>query len=156
MMKNLKTWSILMLVGFGILLVACGENKNAAAAEADEPATEEVATEETETTAVTADDAETPLAPDTSEGEVWTAIGGTYPYSDGTNSILVDSGIDGYPCLTINDEEYDATIDEETGLITATDEDGKVVFEGYMYDGACVLKGVLNGKSVRLNGMFGL
>ena len=156
MKKNMKTWSIMMLAGFGMLLVACGENKNTAASETDEPAAEEVATDETAAEEVATDETKTPLAPDASEGEVWTAIGGTYPYSDGTNMILVDSGLDGYPCLTINDEEYEATIDEETGLITATDEDGKVVFEGYMYNGACVLKGVLNGKTVRLDGMFGL
>ena len=96
------------------------------------------------------------MEPDAKEGEVWAHISGTYPYSDGTNNIMVSANPGDDVTLDINDVTYPATINSETGLITAKDKQGKVIFEGYMYDGAAVLKGRLNGNPVRLEGMFGL
>jgi hypothetical protein len=93
--------------------------------------------------------------PDENEGEVWTSIGGTYPYSCGDTSIIVTS-LGRENSVNIDGEDYEATIDAETGRINAVDANGKLVFSGFMYNGAAVLKGNLRGDTIRLEGMFGL
>ena len=123
-------------------VVADGETNTAAAVVVDEEIAEPVN--------------EPALEPDANEGEIWIQISGTYPYSDGTNNIMVSANPGDEITLDINDVTYPATINSETGLITAKDKQGKVIFEGYMYNGAAVLKGRLNGNPVRLEGMFGL
>ena len=93
--------------------------------------------------------------PDENEGEVWADIGGTYPYSRGDTVIIVTS-LGRESSVNINGEDFKAAIDAVTGRINAMDDDGKLVFSGFMYNGATVLKGNLRGDSIRFEGMIEL
>ena len=92
--------------------------------------------------------------------EVWTHIGGTYNFSNQETYIIIDhlqgesKAIIGKPDYS-ESYEYPCTVNEKTGLITISDNDGKTIFTGKMYKGGNQLKGVLHGKKVVLEGMCG-
>ena len=107
------------------------------------------------------EDEERPMTPEEREAyenEVWTALGGTYMFSDGETMAVLDVVIedDTRAKLTIGDEEFYATIDENTGLILAFDDENHQIFDGFVYAGGNLLKGELRGKPVRYDGMGGL
>ena len=97
------------------------------------------------------------------DGAVWPYLGGTYPFSDGTTNVIVETELGSETALTINfftddsdeGDKYEGEHDE-TGRIRAYDDDGRLVFEGYMYQGGNMLKGTYKGKSVKYDGMGGL
>ena len=86
------------------------------------------------------------------EEEVWTTFGGTYFFWSDGGSIVLD-----FPLMdevrpvkfTYGDDEYEATVNEETGLIIATDDDGNEVFRGAVYAGGNLLKGTYKGEEVK-------
>ena len=94
--------------------------------------------------------------------QVWTHISGTYNFSNGDIYMMVNNMHDERSTVTVGkadyseSNEYQGTVDEKTGLITAYDEEGKVVFIGKMYRGGNQLRGTLNGKKVVLEGLCGL
>lgn len=91
--------------------------------------------------------------PDENEGEVWTDIGGIYKYCGGDTEIIVTS-LGRESIVNIGGKDFKAAIDVVTGRINATDADGNLVFSGFMYQGAEVLKGNLRGDSIRLEGVI--
>ncbi len=99
-------------------------------------------------------------ASDAYENEVWPHLSGTYSFGDANGGIVVlDVGINedkGTNFLRVGEREYSATIDPKTALITAFDENGKKVFEGYATKGGNMLKGTLFGKKVKFEGLCGL
>ena len=99
-------------------------------------------------------------ASDAYENEVWPHLGGTYSFGDANGGMVVlDVGInedEGTNFLCVGEGKYSATIDPETALITAFDENGKKVFEGYVTKGGNMLKGTLFGKKVKFEGLCGL
>lgn len=99
------------------------------------------------------------------EGEVWPHLGGTYAFGDGDgHNVIVDVDLDDCQneeevlrcTLTIADEAFAGTIDTHTGCITCRDNNGNEVFQGYMFNGGNLLRGCLNGKPVRYEGLCGL
>ena len=58
--------------------------------------------------------------------------------------------------LYVGEGKYSATIDPKTALVTAFDENGKKVFEGYVTKGGNMLRGTLFGKKVKFEGLCGL
>lgn len=94
--------------------------------------------------------------------QVWTHISGFYTFSNGEHSIGIDylnGEFKGYingPGYEDNEDGFDGSVDEKTGLITIVDEQGKVIFTGKMYRGGNQLKGELNGKPITLEGLCGL
>lgn len=97
----------------------------------------------------------------TAKEQVWTHISGFYTFSNGEYSIGIDyfdGEFKGYingPGFE-NEEGYDGSVDEKTGLITIVDEQVKVIFTGKMYRGGNQLRGELNGKPITLEGLCGL
>lgn len=93
--------------------------------------------------------------------KVWTAISGTYNFTNKTYTIIVDY-LDGEFKAYINGPGYEDTgafggsVDEKTGLITIVDNDNRVIFTGKMYRGGNQLRGKLNGKPITLEGLCGL
>lgn len=93
--------------------------------------------------------------------QVWTAISGFYTFGNEEYRMGIDyfdGEFKGYingPGFE-NEEEYDGSVDEKTGLITIVDEQGKVIFTGKMYRGGNQLRGELNGKPITLEGLCGL
>ena len=99
------------------------------------------------------------------ENEVWPYLGGTYAFGDGDgHNVIVDVDLDDCQneeevlrcTLTIADEAFAGTIDTHTGCITCRDNNGNEVFQGYMFNGGNLLRGCLNGKPVRYEGLCGL
>ena len=97
---------------------------------------------------------------DAYENEVWPHLGGTYSFGDADGGMVVlDVGInedEGTNFLYVGEGKYSATIDPKTALVTAFDENGKKVFEGYVTKGGNMLRGTLFGKKVKFEGLCGL
>lgn len=90
--------------------------------------------------------------PDPAMGEVWTAIGGDYPFCGEDGCVRVSS--DGV--MSIYGEDYEALIDDVTGEIQAFDAAHRLIFSGYMYAGGNMLAGNLGNDVVVLSGMGGM
>lgn len=94
--------------------------------------------------------------------EVWTHISGSYNFSNGDIYMMIYNMPGESSKATVGKSdysestEYECTVNEKTGLITAYDDQGKVIFTGKMYRGGNQLRGTLNGKKVVLEGMCGL
>ena len=92
--------------------------------------------------------------------EVWTAISGTYSFTNNEFTIMIEYFHDEFRAY-INgpgyedDGAFDGSVDEKTGLITIVDDDNKVIFTGKMYRGGNQLRGELNGNAITLEGMCG-
>ena len=92
--------------------------------------------------------------------QVWTCISGMYNFSNGEIYMIINH-FQGESNATIGktdyseSNDYPCTVDEKSGLITVTDDDGNVIFTGKMYRGGNQLKGTLRGKKVVLEGMCG-
>ena len=97
---------------------------------------------------------------DAYENEVWPHLGGTYSFGDADGRMVVlDVGInedEGTNFLYVGEGKYSATIDPKTALVTAFDENGKKIFEGYVTKGGNMLRGTLFGKKVKFEGLCGL
>ena len=158
-----------------LVLVACSDKKvkeNKAdssmikeemvqAGTVDSVAVSEPEKEEKEETDMNGEDEDlSQKASDSYENEVWPHLGGTYSFGDANGGMVVlDVGInedEGTNFLCVGEGKYSATIDPETALITAFDENGKKVFEGYVTKGGNMLKGTLFGKKVKFEGLCGL
>lgn len=93
--------------------------------------------------------------------QVWTSISGFYTFGNSEYSIGIDycqGEFKGYingPGFE-DEEGFDGSVDEKTGLITIVDKQGKVIFTGKMYRGGNQLRGKLNGKPIILDGLCGL
>ena len=166
-----------LMVGLAVtgllVLVACSDKK-VKAAKADSPMTQEevvqagtvdsvavpepvkVEKEKTDMDGENEDMSQT----EAYEYEVWPHLGGTYSFGDADGGMVVlDVGInedEGTNFLYVGEGKYSATIDPKTALVTAFDENGKKVFEGYVTKGGNMLRGTLFGKKVKFEGLCGL
>ena len=187
-MKKSTFFYILMPVLLMLLVLsACNSKKDSKSKDDDDDRTEQKAAEDeeedalTEVTAQAGDymDEQAPVdslsgeelldkeeakeAESDYDNEVWPYIGGTYPFSDGTTNVIVETVPGDDKALTINfftddsddGDKYNGEHNAE-GRIRAYDDDGQLVFEGYLYRGGNLLKGTYKGKPVRYNGMGGL
>jgi len=89
------------------------------------------------------------------EDEVWTTFGGTYFFFGDGQSLVLEFPLineEGPVKLSYDDGEYEATVNEETGLIVAHDDAGKEVFRGAVYAGGNLIKGTFKGQEIKLWG----
>lgn len=91
------------------------------------------------------------------EKQAWIHLGGMYAFgNEKMGMVSVDVGIGGDPNrLTIEGNDYEAIIDEKTGRIKAFDNEGLLVFDGYITNGGNRLEGRYKGKKIRLEGLCG-
>lgn len=91
--------------------------------------------------------------PDPSCGEVWTWLGGTYMFWDGSQqvNVSVDEEMGNY--LSVGDLMFRAEVDEATGRICAFDADDRMIFCGYLYEGGNALGGNLGGNRIMYYGV---
>jgi hypothetical protein len=89
---------------------------------------------------------------------VWTSLGGTYMFTDGNQSAILDVDLDDDTSgkLIFGDDEYRAVIDTMSGEILGLDDKDEVAFQGFVYSGGNLLKGKLRGKDVVFGGACGL
>ncbi len=90
--------------------------------------------------------------------QVWTHLGGTYVFSNGTNyfSIEFDGQNDEIVRASVDSEECSGEYNHKTHLITLRNEQGEVIFTGKIYRGGNLLKGKLRGKPVKAENPCGL
>ena len=89
------------------------------------------------------------------ENEVWMDLGGTY-FFFGDHSVILDvfSEDDTKAKLTIDDEEFIATIDEMTGEINVYDDKkNETVFSGFVTAGGNMISGTFRGKPIKAQGV---
>lgn len=101
------------------------------------------------------------LQPNPRYGRVWNEISGTYSFVDRSwneritinadAAFFSDSYLDCmyYFTASINDDNYPATVNRETGEIRIINTYGDLVFDGYMYDGGNTIAGKLRGHDIK-------
>ena len=88
------------------------------------------------------------IAPDEGQ-EVWKSFGGTYFFWNNGEQVVLDfplpqeGGVTMFHCGELS---LEATVDPQTGKIVAKDDDGRVMFKGYVYDGGNTIRGILTGE----------
>ena len=145
-MKNLFVVTILIV---SVLLSACKSNTSQNQIETNDS----TAVAGTDTELIT--DEET-ILPD-KDREVWKDFGGTYFFwnsEEGSSVVLEFPLPDDEQIVKFNYKDYSlvATVDEATGKIIAKDDNGKVAFKGYVYDGGNTIKGLFYGKLLEAMG----
>lgn len=104
------------------------------------------------------DEEDRPMTPEEQEAyenEVWMDLGGTY-FFFGDHSVILDvfSEDDTKAKLTIDDEEFIATIDEMTGEINVYDDKkNETVFSGFVTAGGNMISGTFRGKPIKAQGV---
>ena len=89
------------------------------------------------------------------EDGVWMDLGCTY-FFFGDHSVILDvfSEDDSKAKLTIDDEEFIATIDEMTGEINVYDDKkNETVFSGFVTAGGNMISGTFRGKPIKAQGV---
>ena len=91
--------------------------------------------------------------------QVWTHLGGQYNFSDANLFIVIGFSVeeDGViETADINGNAYQGHYDKRTHLITFTDDNGKVVLRGKIYDGGNLFKGTVFGRKREARNPCGL
>ena len=154
-----NNWTLGIALICLLAFTACNEKKTATTDATDENTTVLEAKDSTKAEILEEDDE--PIAESDEEGndwenEVWTCFGGTYFFFGDGQSYVVDfplgQDVTTTATLAFGDEELQADVNAKTGLITASDAQGKEVFRGAIYAGGNLLKGTYRGKHIEVWG----
>ena len=89
------------------------------------------------------------------ENEVWTALGGTYCFFGDGRQYAVEFPLEENKTsatLYFGEEELEASLNPQTGLLVACDDEGNEVFRGAIYAGGNLLKGTYRGRHLEVWG----
>jgi hypothetical protein len=142
-----------------LAFTACNEKKAGTNTEVAEEADSLVQTQENnEVDSLVAETSEEQIDEEDSndwENEVWTTLGGTYCFFGDGRQYAVEFPLEENKTsatLYFGEEELEASLNPQTGLLVACDDEGNEVFRGAIYAGGNLLKGTYRGRHLEVWG----